>query len=263
MSEATERALRDQYRHEGGVTGVFSGKVADYAASRPDYPGALIEVLAHPGRRMADIGAGTGLLTRSLLGAGCDVVAVEPNGAMRAACDAALHGHPHYRSVAGTAEATTLPDASVDLVTAAQAFHWFAVDAARAEFLRILVPAGEVALVWNDRLDGDPLHEAMGEVFARFGGAKRGALLAHEDRSLVPQFFNGAPTRSLEWPHEHRLGVDGLVALALSRSYMPARDTDEGREAVQALVALFHRFALGDAVTVRYRTVATIGRPQP
>jgi SAM-dependent methyltransferase len=262
MSESTSQALRDRYRPEGGVTAVFSNKVADYAASRPDYPRALVAALARPGRRVVDLGAGTGLLTRALLEAGCEVVAVEPNEAMRAACDAALGGQARYRSVAGTAEATTLPAASADLVTAAQAFHWFQVDAARAECLRILGPGGEVALAWNDRVLSDPLHVALDEVFARFGGAKRGALVAHEDRSDVPRFFAGAPTRTLEFAHEHRLDAAGLRALAFSRSYMPARDSDAGGQAAQALDAVFDRFADGPTVAVRYRTVAIVGRPQ-
>lgn len=266
MNENTGAALRAQYAADGGVAATFSSKVADYAASRPDYPLALSESLGEmgalpPSASVADIGAGTGLLTAQLLARGHTVTAVEPSDGMRAACDARLAAQPRYRSVAGTAEATTLADASVDLVTAAQAFHWFALDAARREFLRILRPAGQVALIWNDRLEADPLHQAMDEVFARFGGAKRGALLAHEDRTDVPRFFGAAAPRQSEWPHAHRLDRAGLHALALSRSYMPARDSEAGREALHALDAVFERFAEAGAVTVRYRTVAIVGRP--
>lgn len=261
MSEESSRTLLAQYAGQGGVAATFSGKVADYVASRPDYPRQLIDQLVPLGPRIADVGAGTGLLTASLLERGCEVAAIEPSDAMRAACDALVGRCPGYRSLNGTAEATGLEPGSIDLVTAAQAFHWFDVAAARAEFLRILSPAGQVALVWNDRLDGDPLHEAMDEVFARHGGAKRGAMLAHENRSDVPRFFNGAEVRELELPHEHRLDAAGLAALAFSRSYMPPRDGEAGRDASAQLQDIFNRFARDGRVTVRYRTIAIVGRP--
>lgn len=263
----TGAALRAQFAAEGGVTAAFSPKVADYVAARPDYPAALFDALRERGLmfegvRVADIGAGTGLLTRQLLDRGARVTAIEPNDAMRAACDAALQGRAAYASVAGTAEATGLPAGSVDLVTAAQAFHWFEADAARREFLRILTPTGQVALIWNDRHKPDPLHDAMDQVFATYGGAKLGAMLAHEDRADVPRFFAGAPMTQLEWPHEHRLDAAGLQALAFSRSYMPLRDSEAGQRAAQDLQRLFDTFAVDGRVTVRYRTFVIFGRPQ-
>lgn len=258
--------LRAQFVNEGGVTAAFSPKVADYIASRPDYPATLFDKLREAGAlfdgaRVADVGAGTGLLTAQLLDRGHHVVAVEPNAAMRAACDQTLRDRPGYASLGGTAESTGLTAASVDLVTAAQAFHWFEVAAARVEFLRILGSSGQVALVWNDRLDGDPLHEAMDEVFARHGGAKRGAMLAHENRADVPSFFNGAGVLEIDLPHEHRLDAAGLAALAFSRSYMPPRDGEAGRDASAQLQDIFNRFARDGRVTVRYRTIAIVGRP--
>jgi SAM-dependent methyltransferase len=105
---------------------------------------------------------------------------------------------------------------SVDLVTAAQAFHWFDVDRARAECLRVLAPPGKVALIWNDRDMGDPLHPALDEVFKAFGGAKWSALVAHEDRSHVQAFFGSARQEVASWPHEHAIDGNGLVALAFS-----------------------------------------------
>jgi len=266
-AEGTGAALRAQYAAEGGVTAAFSPKVADYIAARPDYPAALFEALSErgllfDGARVADIGAGTGLLTKQLLDRGCRVTAAEPNDAMRAACDAALQDHAGYASVAGTAEATGLPDSSVDLVTAAQAFHWFQADAARAEFLRILTLGGQVALIWNDRQKPDPLHDAMDDVFAVYGGAKRDAMLAHEDRADVPRFFARATPTQLEWPHAHHLDAAGLQALAFSRSYMPLRDSEAGQRAAHELQRLFDAFAVNGRVTVRYRTFVIFGRPQ-
>ena len=123
----TGAALRALYAPSGGVPAAFSAKVADYVASRPDYPPALFDALRKAcalrnGARIADVGAGTGLLTRGWLERGYEVVAVEPNPAMRDACDRHCRAFERYRSVEGTAEAMPLAAGSVDLVTAAQAF---------------------------------------------------------------------------------------------------------------------------------------------
>ena len=259
-------ALRSLYAPEGGVRAIFSGKVADYMASRPDYPQALLDalVLRCPpvgGTTAADVGAGTGLLTRALLARGYRVSAIEPNPAMREACDVVCGAFAGYRSVEGTAESMPLAPGSIDLVTAAQAFHWFDVEAARAECLRVLTPRGIVALVWNDRVGRDPLHVALDDVFAEFGGAKRGALLAHEDRSDVPRFFGAACREELAWPHAHRLDGDALLCLALSRSYMPDRSSAAGREVASRIREIYERFQQDGRVTVRYETVAVMGRP--
>ena len=258
--------LRSLYGPDGGVRAIFSAKVGDYVASRPDYPDALFDTLRdHGGLRagslVADVGAGTGLLTQGLLQRGCRVIAVEPNAAMRSAADHFLGGAEGYQSVEGSAEALPLPAGGVDLITAAQAFHWFDIDAARAECLRVLAPRAQVALIWNDRRRRDPLHDALDEVLSEFGGAKRAALVAHEDRSEVPRFFGTTPSRECSWPHQHHLDAAALVSLVFSRSYMPARDSEPGREAERRVRTLFGRFAQAGRVPVRYTTVAIIGRP--
>ncbi|WP_161974635.1 class I SAM-dependent methyltransferase [Piscinibacter terrae] len=266
MTNDTGARLRAEYVGDGGSHAVFSRKVAAYVASRPDYPAALFDALEAFGvlgrsTVVADIGAGTGLLTQALLLRAATVTAIEPSDEMRAACDEALRAQAGYRSLNGTAEHTGLTDGCVDLITAAQAFHWFDVDAARREFLRVLTPGGLVALVWNDRVRTDPLHVAMDEVFATYGGAKRGAMLAHEDRSDVPRFFAGAAVREIDLPHEHLLDQAGLRALAFSRSYMPQSDSDAGQAAERDIDGIFERFQQRAQVNVRYRTVAFVGRP--
>ncbi|MCW5625403.1 MAG: class I SAM-dependent methyltransferase, partial [Burkholderiales bacterium] len=134
----------------------FSNRVTDYVRARPGYPPELLSLLQrHCGLTtasvVADIGSGTGLLTTLLLEAGCRVFGVEPNREMREAGTQALQRFPAFVAVEGSAETTTLPDATIDVVTAAQAFHWFDRIRARAEFARILKPGGWVVLIWNDR----------------------------------------------------------------------------------------------------------------
>ena len=264
----TGAQLRSLYLPDGGVRSVFSSKVADYVASRPDYPSALFDTLAvicglGAGATVADVGAGTGLLTRGLLQRGYRVIAVEPNREMRAAADHLLNGIEGYRSLDGSAEAMPLESDSIDLVTVALAFHWFDVERARAEFLRILTPQGQVAIIWNDRVFEDPLHVAFDELADKFGGAKRAAIVAHEkDRADVSRFLGNTQLQEFCWPHAHRLGENEFLALVFSRSYIPERGTQKGQDVADRAREIFDRFATNGAVEIRYQTIAIVGRPR-
>ena len=132
----------------------FTSRVDNYRKYRPGYPPEIIPYLVEnawltPQSVIADIGAGTGLLTQLFLEHGNQVYAVEPNQAMRAAADELLVGYAHYHSVDASAENTSLPDYSVDMITAAQAFHWFDHEKTKLEFQRVLKPGGMVVLIWN------------------------------------------------------------------------------------------------------------------
>jgi len=137
----------------GAAAAGFGQAAAAYERSRPSYPAAIVDaVVAHAGlgagRRVLDLAAGTGKLTRLLAGTGAEVVAVEPVEAMRAVLAAAL---PDVDVLDGTAESIPLADGAVDAVTVAQAFHWFDQPAALAEAARVLRPGGALALLWNQR----------------------------------------------------------------------------------------------------------------
>src|SRR5690606_11903763 len=140
-----------------GPTRRFFDRVKDYVKYRPDYPSAAIDYIKEiaelsAGSPVADIGSGTGIFAKRLLETGASVFGVEPNAAMRSAAEEFLRSEPNFTSIDGTAESTTLRDSSVDLVTAAQAFHWFDPKPTRAEFARILKPSGRIVLIWNERL---------------------------------------------------------------------------------------------------------------
>jgi ubiquinone/menaquinone biosynthesis C-methylase UbiE len=258
--------LRPLFEAEGGVRLVFSDKVADYVASRPDYPATLFEALKDlcppaEGVTVADVGAGTGLLTHGLLKNGYRVIAVEINPEMRRASDFLLSGRDGYSSIEGSAESMPLDAGSVDLITAAQAFQWFEVEPTRTEFLRVLKDRGQVALIWNDRVFEDPLHMALDQVFEKFGGVKRAAMAAHRGRSGVSRFFGASRPKQFSWSHVQYLDEEGLLSLVFSRSYIPKRSTPDGRKVADRVGDIFNRFVAIGKVEVRYKTVLIFGRP--
>jgi SAM-dependent methyltransferase len=241
---------------------IFSNKAGDYAAARPGYPTALFVALAEsypPSNAVvADVGAGTGLLTQGLLNAAYQVIAVEPNAEMRHEADVRLGSHSGYRSVDGSAEATSLPAHLIDLITVAQAFHWFDVEHARAEFLRILKPSGKVALIANERLPEDQFNRALEGVFKGIKNLTR----TTSNLGNAPQFFGASRFDKYSWPHKQRLDKNGLLSLVFSRSHMPDRGSAEGLQVVERVRELFDRFENGGMIVVRYQTIAMIGRPQ-
>lgn len=172
---------------------------------------------------MADAGSGTGLLTRQLLDLGCQVFAIEPNASMRQAAEARLANDPRFVSVAAAAEATGLPGGSVDLVAAAQAFHWFDRARARMEFRRILNPPGWVALLWNYRIpDATPFLRGYEALLRNYCPDYSEILDRDRHRRDVEEFFGGGVTvATFDNPQE--LDWSGLEGRHLSQSYVPLK----------------------------------------
>jgi ubiquinone/menaquinone biosynthesis C-methylase UbiE len=165
-----------------------------------------------------DVGAGTGKLTRQLLRTGAHVVAVEPIDAMRRELDRMV---PEVESLAGTAEAIPLGDATVDAITAGQAYHWFDPERALPELHRVLRPGGGIALVWNTRDLDDPLQAA---VDALLHSASIDTS-AHVSGSLHDDFAGSGlftPIEERRFRHEQRVTRETLVDTIASRSYVAA-----------------------------------------
>jgi len=140
----------------------FDRAAVEYEQARPGYPEGVLDLLPlEANATVLDLGAGTGKLTRVLTSRYARVIAVEPLDGMRAILERVV---PAAESLAGTAEAIPLPDASVDAVFAAQAFHWFANDDAIAEIARVLRPAGVLCVIWNESVAPSPLPEPYGRV---------------------------------------------------------------------------------------------------
>jgi SAM-dependent methyltransferase len=169
----------------------FAGVTAAYERGRPEYPHELLEWLAGRGRVgvgscIVDLGAGTGKLTRLLVGHGARVLAVEPIPEMRAGLEAVV---PQAEVVAGTAESIPLGSGTADLLICGQSFHWFANERAVDEIARVLKPGGELVLVWNTRDSTDPLQQQLAALIDRFRGEtpsqSTGAWRAVMDSSAV------------------------------------------------------------------------------
>lgn len=134
----------------------FTDRVELYLKYRPHYPAGIVPFLVERTGlssrwHVVDVGSGTGFLSECFLNFGCTVTGIEPNAEMRAAGESRLNKTGRFTSIDGKAETTGLPSACAELVSAGTAFHWFDPTATRAEFSRILKPAGWVLLVWNTR----------------------------------------------------------------------------------------------------------------
>jgi len=242
----------------------FSNRVADYVKSRPSYPPAVIDVLRErigfdATKIVADIGAGTGISSALFLAAGNRVLAVEPNAPMRAAAVAALGGDPNFAAIDGTAEATTLPAASVDLIIAAQAFHWFNRPKFAAECRRIGRPGAHLLLLWNERLAvGSPFlveyEQLLKDISADYSRVDHRNLT---DAQIAEVF--AAPPQLIDLPNEQTFDFEGLSARALSSSYFPPADDPRHTSAMAKLREVFDRTNTHGTVTMRYTTQLHLG----
>ena len=244
----------------------FSDRFADYERYRPGYPPALIDHLRENGALprdaiVADVGSGTGISSALFLDAGCEVMAVEPNAEMRAAAERRLGDNARFHSIAARAEATTLPDASIDLVAAGTAFHWFDRDATRTEFARILRPHGHVALFWNVRSLDSAFMRGYEELL-RARCVEYAATNAREraDDNSVYAFFGPNPVDKTLFANAQTLDFDALLGRLLSSSYAPREGHPSHRSMVDALRSLFDRHAENGRVAMLYDTRLYLGR---
>ena len=237
----------------------FSNRVANYVKYRPDYPREIITYLedrcglTHESV-IADIGCGTGISSRLFLENCNRVIGVEPNAAMRAAAVEFLAEFPDFTAVDGTSDRTTLENDSVDVVVAAQAFHWFDPEKTRPEFHRILKPSGYITLIWNERqLDTTPFlieYEALLIKYANDYGAVRHENIKDDELSGFFQAKYGSAT----FDNFQIFDFDGIKGRMLSASYMPSESDAAYEAVVEELSALFAKHAENGRIKVSYDT---------
>jgi SAM-dependent methyltransferase len=244
------------------TVGFFRGKAADYARYRTDYPEVVIQsalesVALVPDDVVADLGAGTGMLSRWFLARGNRVLAVEPEPEMREVAQASLGSFgAQHMSIAGTAERTSLRDSSVTLVVAGNAFHYFDAEAARVEVTRILQPGGRVLIVDHAHAsEPNDFMRAYGDFIALLAPDEMRPFHQAERMSRATQtFFAGNSFHERDkGDHTFRLTWDGLRGRFLSTSVARA-EGDVRREAVVAQLSdLFGRFEQSGAVPFQLR----------
>jgi SAM-dependent methyltransferase len=243
----------------------FSSRVENYIKYRPSYPPAVLELLSvrcglAATAAVADIGSGTGILTELLLETGAEVFAVEPNREMRAAAERLLSDYGRFRSVPGTAEATTLPNACVDLITASQAFHWFDVQKSRSELARVLRPRGWVALIWNERpLEAVPLLDEYDALLRRHAPEYDRVRDMRADESKMREFFGRRPEVTV-FPNRQSFDYAGFEGRLMSSSYAPESGDPQHEPMIAGLRSLFERHNRAGKVLFPYRTLVYFGR---
>lgn len=245
-------------------TARFTGKADVYAKARPGYAAELIERLSawaelDASATVADIGAGTGIFSAQLAATGARVISVEPNDEMRAQAELRFDNSETVSVVAGTAEATGIAAGSIDLVTAAQAFHWFDCEAFRTECLRILRGDARVALVWNMRVSDAPVNAACERTFRELCPRFKGfSGCVRMDDPAIAQFFRD---RFEQWHFANDLVYDreAFVARCLSGSYAPKEGEASYETFVRAVNGIFDEYQQDGLIVVPNMTNAYVG----
>jgi ubiquinone/menaquinone biosynthesis C-methylase UbiE len=244
----------------------FSDRVESYSKYRPGYPTEIISFLKKQigfskNEIVADIGAGTGIFAELLLKNGKRVFCVEPNDEMRAAAEKRLSGGPNFKSVNGAAEQTNLANASVDLITVAQAFHWFDPVNTRKEFQRILKANGYVVLIWNDRdTQSTPFLRAYEKLIREFCpdySRIKHKQLSHE---MFAGFWKKHDYHLKMFANRQVLDFRGLKGRSLSTSYIPNAGHSDYEKFFATLKELFERHQKNSKIEILYTTKLFYGR---
>jgi len=237
----------------------FSDRVVNYTRYRPSYPLELVDALVvHSNLRkdstIADIGSGTGKLTELLLNAGYRVTGVEPNKEMREAAEVQFKSNADFYSVAGESNATGLEAESVDLITAAQAFHWFEPDSTKTEFERIVKPGGHIALIWNRRDLNTAFQKDYDQLLSVY--CAEYSQLNHQTigSKEIEEFFKPDTVEQYSFPYEQTFDEEGFLGRMFSSSYTPKDGSAEALELSERARQLFQDNQQGGAIKFSYQT---------
>jgi len=246
----------------------FSNRAENYAKYRPGYPPGVIQLLKEEcdltrQSVIADVGSGTGILSELFLKNGNTVFAIEPNSAMRAFAERAFTNNQNFVSLDTTAEQTNLPNQSVDFVVAAQAFHWFDRQRARAEFARILRPNGWVVLIWNERkVDSTPFLRDYEELLLRFG-TDYPVVRPERVTADIAAFFYPDAVEIRHLANTQHFDLEALKGRLLSSSYTPIAGDPSFVPMLEKLKQIFTVHQENGGVTFEYQTQVYFGHLRP
>ena len=243
----------------------FSNKSEMYTKYRPAYPKEFLKLLmeslgAYEEAIIADVGAGTGILTKQLADNIKKVYAIEPNNEMRLACKKHCYGVKNIAIINGSAEDTTLPDKSVNAITVAQAFHWFDREKTKFEFQRILKPMGKVVLVWNGRDAESDLIKKSYRLFKclcpKFRGFSDGSNL---EANTYNDFFQPGNCDYKVFFNNLTMTIDEYIGRNLSSSYAPMKDDENYKNVVEGLTSIFNKYSINGKLVFPQKTYVYIG----
>ncbi len=244
----------------------FTGRALEYAQARPGYPREVVGWLCTvcglgPGCVVADVGAGTGIFTEMLLETGARVSAVEPNADMRQVMQEALGLNTSFSAVDGTAERTGMENNSVDMVVAAQAFHWFDVSATKTEFRRILKPDGWVALLWNDRrTTGTAFLEACERLLREHCPDYLHVVSRDPSEETLKDFLGRESFHAASACNEQLLNKGEFLDRLKSCSFFPAPEESGYETTIKAAKSVFDEHNTDGRVQILYDTRLFCGR---
>lgn len=247
-------------------TSRFSDRVESYVRYRPDYPQQILDALArdcgfHTASVIADIGSGTGILSKLFLQNGNAVFGVEPNPEMRKAGEQFLRDFSNFHSVEGTAEQTGLTAKSVDFITAGQAFHWFDPEKCKVEFHRILGEAGWLVLIWNHRLlEATPFLKAYEKLLNIHGTDYDKVQHRAMNNDLVKPVFGARQFMLRTFANSQVLDYEGLKGRLLSSSYVPNQNNPGYESMVEALSDIFDKHQTNGEIKFEYETKMFFGQ---
>lgn len=247
-------------------TSRFSDRVENYIKYRPNYPPEVISFLTEKGMLLkssivADIGSGTGISAELFLKNGNVVYGVEPNEGMRLAAERLLSDYKNFKSVDASAERTGLESGSVDLIIAGQAFHWFDVEASKAEFRRILKPGGMVGLLWNDRkTEVEGFLKEYEALLQTYSTDYKEVNHKNMDAVIFDAFFGKGKWTEKQFHNEQVFDFEGLKGRLLSSSYAPAKGHPKHESMLAALKQLFDKYQKNNSVIIDYDTRLFFGK---
>lgn len=241
----------------------FTEKVEYFSKYRPAYPEQILSSLEKnigfdSSKDIADIGSGTGILSRLFLNNGNLVFGVEPNDEMRERAEKHLEKFLNFISISGTAEKTALATNSVDLISVGQAFHWFDIKKAKKEFKRILRKNGHVVIIWNERKITSLFMKELNSILELLGQEFEDAERNLADSEFHKTFFGEEKVHTHSYPNFQMLDLNGLKGRIQSISYFP--DTgDEHKKIMKEVKAVFDKYNNGGQVKLEYVTKILYG----